>query len=90
MWDVYERKLVQKVLKRTPKEVLIRYEAWKRIVEFQSPSGLRRIKGFHDEALKGKWKGYRSSRLGSQWRVIYKVQKNFCKVYVFEINPHKY
>lgn len=90
MWGIYEKKSVRKVLKRMPKDVLIRYEAWKRIVEFQGPGGLRLIKGFHDEALKGKWRGYRSSRLGLQWRVIYKIQKDYYKVYVFEINPHKY
>jgi toxin HigB-1 len=38
-----------------------------------SPMGLRLIKGFHDEALAGGWKGCRSSRLGDQWRVIYRV-----------------
>jgi hypothetical protein len=27
------------------------------------PPGLRLIGGFHDEALGGKWRGYRSSRL---------------------------
>jgi hypothetical protein len=30
------------------------------------------IKGFHDEALSGQWAGHRSSRLGIQWRVIYR------------------
>jgi addiction module RelE/StbE family toxin len=37
------------------------------------PPGLRQITGFHDEALSGEWKGYRSSRLGLQYRVIYRV-----------------
>ena len=35
--------------------------------------GLRLIKGFHDEALAGEWKGRRSSRLGDQRRIIYRV-----------------
>jgi mRNA-degrading endonuclease YafQ of YafQ-DinJ toxin-antitoxin module len=34
--------------------------------------GLRAIAGFHDEALSGEWKGFRSSRLGLQYRVIYR------------------
>jgi len=37
------------------------------------PPGLRLIKGFNDEALSGKWDGHRSSRLGLQWRVIYRT-----------------
>jgi addiction module RelE/StbE family toxin len=66
------------------------YELWKRIVELDGPRGLRLIRGFHDEALKGRWKGYRSSRLTLQWRVIYKIEDGQFEVYVIEINPHDY
>ncbi len=90
MWQIYEKKTIAKQLRKAPKEVLKNYEIWKRIVELQSPSGLKKIKGFHDEALKGQWNSYRSSRLNKQWRVIYKVLKDACEVYVVEVNPHKY
>jgi addiction module RelE/StbE family toxin len=90
MWLVLEKKSVAKTLKKIPDEVILRYEAWKRIVELEGPSGLRNIKGFHDEALKGDWKGYRSSRLGIQWRVIYCRQDQHLEVYVIEVTPHKY
>ncbi|MCP4233144.1 MAG: type II toxin-antitoxin system mRNA interferase toxin, RelE/StbE family [Aestuariibacter sp.] len=90
MWTILEKKSVKKIFKKTPREILVRYEAWKRIVELEGPKGLRLIKGFHDESLKGKWKGFRSSRLGNQWSIIYKIQKEFLEVLVFEINPHKY
>lgn len=29
--------------------------------------------GFNDEGLSGKWESYRSSRLGLQYRVIYRT-----------------
>jgi mRNA-degrading endonuclease RelE of RelBE toxin-antitoxin system len=90
MWDVFEKKSAAKAIRSAPSEVLTRYEAWKRIVELQGPMGLRAIKGFHDELLKGKWHGFRSSRLGIQWRVIYKVLGDHLEVYVFEITPHDY
>lgn len=90
MWDVFEKKSIQKVIKNAPNEVLGRYEAWKRIVEISGPQGLKNIRGFRDEALKGEWKGYRSSRLGIQWRVIYKINGEVLEVYVFEITPNKY
>ncbi len=90
MYIVYEKKIVEKFLKKAPKEVLVRYETWKRIIELSGPQGLKLIKGFHDEALKGTWKGCRSSRLGIQWRVIYKIEKGLLEVYVFEVNPHEY
>lgn len=90
MWQIFEKKSVVKELKKAPREVRVRYEAWKRIVELEGPKGLRVIKGFHDEALKGRWRGYRSSRLGRQWRVIYEVESGELYVYVLEVNPHDY
>ena len=90
MWSIYEKKSVLKVLDRLPTDVLLKYEAWKRIVELEGPAGLRLIKGFHDEALKGEWKGLRSSRLGKKWRVIYLIAKEQLEVLVIEVMPHTY
>ena len=90
MYTVLEHKEAVKALKRSPTEIRKNYLAWKRIVELEGPQGLRLIRGFHDEALKGEWQGFRSSRLNRQWRVIYKVDKDQLIVYVVEINPHTY
>jgi len=90
MWILYEhRKLVRK-LPRLPEEVLKRYEKWKDIVAISGPRGLRLIKGFHDEALKGKWAGHRSSRLGFQYRVIYMIKADKVYVQVIDITAHDY
>jgi len=90
MYTLLEHKDVIKILKKLPKEILKNYVAWKRIVELEGPQGLKFIKGFHDEALKGDWKGFRSSRLNRQWRVIYKADHEALEVYIIEINPHTY
>lgn len=90
MWEVYEHWRAVKRLDRLPHEFLKRYEKWKDIVTVTGPSGLRLIKGFHDEALRGEWKGYRSSRLGLQSRVIYKVEERQVRVFVVEVSPHDY
>lgn len=90
MWAIFEKKSVVKQRLKAPKEVIIRYEAWKRIIELEGPSGLKVIKGYHDESLQGEWKGFRASRLGIQWRVIYVISGEVCEVFVFEITPHKY
>ncbi|MDO8461753.1 MAG: type II toxin-antitoxin system mRNA interferase toxin, RelE/StbE family [Deltaproteobacteria bacterium] len=90
MYTVLEHKEVAKAFKRVPAEIKRSYLAWKRIVELEGPQGLRLIKGFHDETLKGEWGGFRSSRLNRQWRVIYKIDKDQLIVYVVEINPHSY
>ena len=73
MWRIEEHRRVDKQLSAVPREVLKRYEKWKDIVALSGPPGLRLIKGFHDEALSGEWKGYRSSRLGVQYRIIYRT-----------------
>jgi addiction module RelE/StbE family toxin len=90
MWSIYEKKSLLRKIRRIPKVVLEHYEIWKRIVEHESPAGLKKVKGFHDEALRGEWRGFRSSRLNKQWRVIYTTQKQVCEVYVIDINPHQY
>jgi len=53
-------------------------------------STARAIKGFRDEALSGEWKGHRSSRLGLQWRVIYRVVANAMLIQVIQVTPHDY
>ncbi len=68
----------------------MRYEKWKDIAAISGPPGLRLIKGFHDEALCGEWRGYRSSRLGIQWRVIYRVVTKELLFQVASITAHDY
>jgi addiction module RelE/StbE family toxin len=90
MWEVYEHRRVVRKLSRLPQEILKRYEKWNDIVEVSGPQGLRLIKDFHDEALRNEWKGHRSSRLGLQYRVIYRMEANQLRVLVLEVTPHDY
>jgi proteic killer suppression protein len=90
MWEIYEHRNLNRRLKKLPQEILKRYEKWKDIVEFSGPSGLKLIRGFNDEALRGEWKGYRSSRLGEQYRVIYKLEKTRFLVMVVDLTAHDY
>lgn len=91
MWRIEEHRDVEKDLAAAvPDEILKRYEKWKDVASLSGPEGLRAIRGFHDEALAGKWKGYRSSRLNEQWRVIYKVHGASLLVRVIRVTPHDY
>ena len=90
MWQILEHKRLGKQLDAVPEEILKRYEKWKDIVVLSGPQGLRLIKGFHDESLSGDWKGYRSSRLGIKYRVLYQVEPEQVTVYVFDLNAHDY
>ena len=90
MWEIYEHRRLVRRLSRIPVEVLKRYEKWKDIVRVSGPTGLRLIKGFHDEALGGEWRGHRSSRLGGQYRIIYQVLADEIRVQVIDITVHDY
>lgn len=90
MWEIYEHRRLARRVQRLPVEILKRYEKWKDIVRMSGPPGLRLIKGFHDETLLGEWKGHRSSRLGGQYRVIYKTVAQEVLVLVIDIAAHDY
>jgi addiction module RelE/StbE family toxin len=90
MWRIEEHRRVDKQAATAPLEILKRYEKWKDIASISGPSGLRLIKGFHDEALSGEWKGFRSSRLGDQWRVIYRVVAEDLLFQVASVTAHDY
>lgn len=90
MWEIYEHRRVAKQLKELPLDVLKRYEKWKDIVTISGPQGLRLIKGFHDEALRGEWKDARSSRLSLKYRVIYQIVEAEVLVQVLSVTSHDY
>ena len=90
MWRIEEHRRVDKQAAGAPAEILKRYEKWKDIASISGPMGLRLIKGFRDEALTGKWKGHRSSRLGDQWRIIYYVVADETLFRVESITAHDY
>ena len=90
MWRIEEHRRVDKQLSAVPRETLKRYEKWKDIAALSGPPGLRLIKGFHDEALSAEWKGHRSSRLGVQYRIIYRMAPEQQLFQVISITAHDY
>ena len=90
MWRIEEHRRVDKQLSAAPREILKRYEKWKDIAMLSGPLGIRLIRGFNDEALSGKWNGYRSSRLRLQYRVFYRTVPDEQLFQVVEINAHDY
>jgi addiction module RelE/StbE family toxin len=90
MWTIYENRRVSKSLEAAPLEVRKRYEKWKDIVSISGPQGLKLINGLNDEALSGEWRGYRSSRLNIQYRVVYKIENDRVLVKVENVTSHDY
>ena len=90
MWHVREHGDVQKFCPKLPLSVLKKYELWKNLIFRHGLEILRQFPGFHDEKLKGKRMGQRSSRLSLQYRVIYSVQRQLVTVFVLELTPQEY
>jgi addiction module RelE/StbE family toxin len=90
MWRIDEHRRVDKQLSALRQEVLKPYEKWKDIAMLSAPPGLRLIKGFQDEALSGERKGHRSSRLGVQYRIIYRTMHEEQLFQVVSITAHNH
>jgi len=90
MWKILEHKTIARTVKRLPPWIAKEYETWKDLIYRHGPDILRQYRGYHDEPLKGKRKGQRSSRLSRQYRVIYVADRKTITVYVLEVNPHEY
>ena len=90
MWKLFEKKQIIKELNKVPFAIKERYEIWKQTITIEGPAGLRKVRSFRDEALKGNWQGFRSSRLNRQWRIIYRVDRQLVEIYAIELTPHEY
>jgi proteic killer suppression protein len=66
--------------------------AWVGAVQLDGLEQTRRLPGYHDEPLHGKWKGFRSIRLNRSYRPIYSVQDDgFLEFALIEtVSKHKY
>lgn len=65
---------------------------WIDKVEFSGIQEVRKIRGYHDEPLKGKREGQRSIRLNKAYRAIYieDHSKKINIISVIEVNKHEY
>jgi mRNA-degrading endonuclease YafQ of YafQ-DinJ toxin-antitoxin module len=90
MWRIVEHRRLDKQCDAAPQEFLKQYEKWKDIVTIPEPLGLRQIAGFSDEALAGTCKGFRSSRLGLQFRIIYRVVADELLFQIESLTAHDY
>lgn len=90
MWTVLEHKSVVKQLDKCPRHIAAEYELWRATVENSGPYAIRKIPGYRDHALEGKWKGFRSSSLDRKWRVIYQIHEDEIMVQIEELTAHDY
>jgi proteic killer suppression protein len=89
---VYLTRRANRDLLKLPLNIAVKFEQWKSIVEEEGLTGIQKINGFRDHALRGDREGQRSSSLSRSWRVIYQVDhlNEEILVEVLEINKHEY
>lgn len=74
-----------------PNHIQQKLRGWVELVEEEGLEEARKVKGFHDEPLKGKRLGQRSIRLNRAYRAIYVVIKEKIEfVSVEEVSKHEY
>ncbi|MBF0362157.1 MAG: type II toxin-antitoxin system mRNA interferase toxin, RelE/StbE family [Oligoflexia bacterium] len=78
--------------KHLPLNVVKKLQIWAKKVEMIGLEETRKIKGLHDEPLKGDRVGQRSIRLNNAYRAIYEIHEDDTIVIidVVEVNKHEY
>lgn len=90
MKNIVDFSKVEKELLKLPKHIQRTFSAWCVLVQEQGILETRKIRGFNDEALKGKASKFRSVRLNRAYRVIYFEEKENIIIRVIEVNKHDY
>lgn len=93
--DIYKVELSKKAykdLEKVPSHVVLKFQSWVEDVGVMSLREMRKIKGYHDEPLKGKRDGQRSIRLSKAYRAIYEVNDTDVVhfVEIIGVNKHVY
>lgn len=89
--EVQLSKKAKKDLLKVPFYIKDKLFRWMDLVNNEGLEEARKIKGYHDEPLKGMREGERSIRLSRAYRAIYVIiekEKKFCEVR--EVNKHAY
>jgi len=82
----------RKDLRKCPLHIVRKLMAWVGSVQTVGLEATRRVPGFHDEPLKGKWAGHRSIRLSVAYRAIYAIRDDGAVEFalVETVNKHQY
>ncbi len=89
---VFLTKEAEKQIRKCPRHVAVKLQAWVESVENDGLEETKKIPGFHDEPLKGRRKGHRSIRLSRAYRAIYtlKITGAAKFVRIVKVTKHEY
>lgn len=88
MNQVFLNKKARKQLKNLPRHIIANLRAWINEVETVGINETRKVKGYHDEPLKGNRSGQRSVRLSKAYRAFYIERDDRIVIEVIEVNKH--
>lgn len=90
--EILASKKFEKQLKKLPKYIKEAIAVWIASVEEEGIRSVRKLKGYHDEPLKGDRKGQRSVRLNRAYRLIYSEDQkgNLTIILILEAHQHDY
>ena len=81
----------EKDLMRTPKALVIKFQKWVDDIEKYGLEEVRKVRGWHDHALKGDRAGQRAIYINKQWRAVYVIEGGEVKIVkVIEVHPQEY
>lgn len=92
IFDVILGRSALRDLKKVPLHISRKLQAWIDDVGHHGLKEVRKVRGYHDEPLKGKRVGQRSIRLSRSYRAIYTIEKDgtIKFVEITEVNKHEY
>lgn len=95
MKDIYEvktSKQAKRDLKQIPWYLVLKLESWISAIGIRGLREVRKIRGYHDELLKGDRAGQHSIRLNKACRAIYVINndKGSNIVEIIEVTKHEY
>ena len=84
-------RLAEKQLRKLPRHIVDNLIIWVAAVEHEGLDEVRKIRGYHDEPLKGDRAGQRSIRLSRAYRAVYEVKEGTARfVSVEQVSKHEY
>jgi proteic killer suppression protein len=84
-------RLAEKQLRKVPRHIVDNLMIWVAAVEHDGLEAVRKVRGYHDEPLRGDRAGQRSIRLSHAYRAIYEIKERTARfVSVEQVSKHKY
>ena len=84
-------RLAEKQLRKLPRHIVDNLMIWVSAVEHDGLEEVRKVRGYHDEPLKGDRAGQRSIRLSRAYRAVYEIKEGTARfVSVEQVSKHEY